>query len=65
MSFLRVRLVRQKIPEQPLYVEGADGNSWGGEGQIENLCDNNATTLRQNFHLAHRFEDADLTDILT
>ena len=22
-----------KIPEQPLYVEGADGAYWGGEGQ--------------------------------
>ena len=52
------------IPEQPLYVEGADGTSYGGEGQIENLGDDRTATLRQNVHLAHRFEEADLKDIL-
>ena len=52
------------IPEQPLYVEGADGTSYGGEGQIENLGDDRTASLRQNVHLAHRFEEADLKDIL-
>ena len=49
------------IPEQPLYVEGADGTSWGGEGKIEKLgvCDS-GVTLPQNVHLAHRFEENDL-----
>ncbi len=52
------------IPEQPLYVEGAEGTSRGGEGQIENLGEDKAATLRQNVQLAHRFEAADLQDIL-
>jgi hypothetical protein len=52
------------IPEQPLYVEGADGTSLGGEGQIENIGDDKTAALRQNIHLAHRFEDTDLKDIL-
>ena len=52
------------IPEQPLYVEGVDGTSYGGEGQIENLGDDRTASLRQNVHLAHRFEEADLKDIL-
>ena len=53
-----------KIPEQPLYVEGADGTSLGGEGQIERLGDDRTATLRQNVHLAHHFEKADLDEIL-
>ena len=52
------------IPEQPLYVEGVDGTSYGGEGQIENLGDDRTASLRQNVHLAQRFEAADLKDIL-
>ena len=51
------------IPEQPLYVENSDGTSWGGESQIENLGDVKTATLRQNLHLAHVFEKADLEDI--
>ena len=46
-------------------MEGADGTSWGGEGQIENLGDVKTATLRQNLHLAHVFEQADLDDILS
>ena len=53
-----------KIPEQPLYVEGADGTSLGGEGQIERLGDDRTVTLRQNVHLAHHFAQADLDEIL-
>ena len=46
-------------------MEGADGTSWGGEGQIENLGDVKTATLRPNLHLAHVFEEADLYDILS
>ena len=52
------------IPEQPLYIEGADGACWGGEGQGERLEDDKTATLRQNVHLAHHFAQADLDDIL-
>ena len=54
-----------KIPEQPLYIEGADGAAWGGEGQGERLEDDRAGTLRRNVNLEHRFVQADLEDILT
>ena len=47
-----------------MYVEGADGASWGGEGQGERLEDNKTAALRQNVHLAHHFDQADLDDIL-
>ena len=53
------------IPEQPLFVEGADGTSWGGEGQIERLPADSSTSVSHNVHLAHHFEAADLEDILT
>ena len=53
-----------KIPEQPLYVEGADGTSLGGEGQIERLGDDSTAPLRRNVHLAHHFDQADLDEIL-
>ena len=53
-----------KTTEQPLYVEGADGTSWGGEGQIERLGDDKTAALRQTVHLAHHFDRADLDDIL-
>ena len=52
------------VPEQPLYVESADHPSGGGEGQIENLPSSKATTLGLNVHLAHRFDDAALSEIL-
>ena len=52
------------IPEQPLYVEGADGTSLGGEGQIENIGNDKTAALRQNVHLAHRLADDELKDIL-
>ena len=54
-----------QIPEQPLYVEGADGTSLGGEGQIESFGDDRAADLRQNVRLAHRFDQADLDAILS
>ena len=53
-----------KTTEQPLYVEGADGTSWGGEGQIGRLGDDKTAALRPTVHLAHHFDRADLDDIL-
>ena len=52
------------IPEQPLYKEGADASTLGGEGQLEDIGGDKGATLRQNIQLAHRFEPADLKDIL-
>ena len=52
------------IPEQPLYVDGTGGNSFGGEEQLENLGDVKSATLRQNANLAHLFEETDLQEIL-
>ena len=53
-----------KIPEQPLYIEGVDGTSLGGEGQIERLGNDKAAALRQSVLLAHQFNQADLQEIL-
>ena len=53
-----------KIPEQPLYIEGADGAVWGGEGQGERHEDDRTATFGRNVHLAHRFAQADLDEIL-
>ena len=50
------------IPEQPLYVDGIEGTSLGGEAQFENLGDVKSATLNQNVNLAHRFDESDLKD---
>ena len=51
------------ILEQPLYVDGTEGTSFGGEAHVENLGDVKSATLRQNVNLAHHFNESDLKDI--
>ena len=49
---------------QTLYMEGADGSAWRGEGQIEKLGDDRTAAFGQSVQLAHHFDRADLELIL-